>query len=179
MVKKDLVAAKLAELAARAARVRAKCPASAQALAADPDALDIVSFNLMLAVQLCADIAAHVTTDERWLPAKSLAEGFTREVIYSTNDDYSGEVMTGPTLPAEFTRVVFAPVVIGRHVVVGAGSIVLPGISIGEGAATGALSLIKDDVAPFTIVAGNPARVIGARARQLLDLEQEYLRADR
>lgn len=78
MVKKDLVAAKLVELAERAARVRARCPASAQALAADADALDIVSFNLMLAVQLCADIAAHVTTDERWLPAKSLAEGFTR-----------------------------------------------------------------------------------------------------
>jgi len=78
LVKKDLVAAKLAELAERAARVRAKCPASVQALAADLDALDIVSFNLMLAVQLCADIAAHVTTDERWLPAKSLAEGFTR-----------------------------------------------------------------------------------------------------
>lgn len=78
MVKKDLVAAKLAELAERVVRVRAKCPLSGEALAADPDALDIVSFNLMLAVQLCADIAAHLTTDERWLPAKSLAEGFTR-----------------------------------------------------------------------------------------------------
>jgi uncharacterized protein YutE (UPF0331/DUF86 family) len=78
LVKKDLVTAKLAELAERAARVRAKCPPSGAALAADPDALDIVSFNLMLAVQLCADIAAHITTDERWAPAKSLAEGFTR-----------------------------------------------------------------------------------------------------
>jgi len=32
----------------------------------------------MLAVQVCAHIAAHITTDERWLPAKSLAEGFSR-----------------------------------------------------------------------------------------------------
>jgi uncharacterized protein YutE (UPF0331/DUF86 family) len=78
VVKKDLVAAKLAELAERVERVRAKCPASTEALAADPDALDIVSFNLMLAVQLCADIAAHITSDEQWLPAKSLAESFTR-----------------------------------------------------------------------------------------------------
>jgi uncharacterized protein YutE (UPF0331/DUF86 family) len=78
MVKKDLVAAKLAELAERVARVRAKCPASADQLAADLDALDIVSFNLMLAVQLCADIASHISADEGWLPAKSLAEGFTR-----------------------------------------------------------------------------------------------------
>ena len=78
MVKKDLVTAKLVELSERASRVRAKCPESARGLAADTDALDIVSFNLMLAVQLCADIASHIVADEEWPPAKSLAEGFTR-----------------------------------------------------------------------------------------------------
>ena len=78
MVSKDLVTAKLTELAERIARVRARCPATATELASDADAMDIVSFNLMLAVQLCADIAAHVTSDENWVPAKSLAEGFTR-----------------------------------------------------------------------------------------------------
>jgi uncharacterized protein YutE (UPF0331/DUF86 family) len=78
MVKKDLVTAKLSELAERIARVRTKCPSSASSLVSDADALDIVSFNLMLAVQLCADIAAHITADENWAPAKSLAEGFTR-----------------------------------------------------------------------------------------------------
>jgi dTDP-4-amino-4,6-dideoxy-D-glucose acyltransferase len=102
-----------------------------------------------------------------------------RSVIYSTNDDYSGEVMTGPTLPADFTRVTVAPVKIGRHVVVGAGSVILPGVTIGDGAATGALSLVKHNVESFTIVAGNPLRVIGARSRHLLDLEKEYLRAGR
>lgn len=78
MVRKDLIAAKLAELAERMARVRAKRPATAVGLAGDADALDIVSFNLMLAVQLCADIATHITADEGWTPAKSLAEGFAR-----------------------------------------------------------------------------------------------------
>ena len=58
MVKKDLVTAKLSELSERVARVRAKVPSAATALALDSDALDIVSFNLMLAVQICADIAA-------------------------------------------------------------------------------------------------------------------------
>jgi uncharacterized protein YutE (UPF0331/DUF86 family) len=32
----------------------------------------------MLAIQLCADIATHITSDEAWPPAKSLAEGFNR-----------------------------------------------------------------------------------------------------
>jgi len=37
-----------------------------------------VSFNLMLAVQTCADIAAHVIADENWPAATSLAAGFNR-----------------------------------------------------------------------------------------------------
>jgi uncharacterized protein YutE (UPF0331/DUF86 family) len=78
VVSKDLVAAKLAELAERVARVQSKCPRAAAELGADADALDIVSFNLMLAVQLCADIASHIIADEEWLPAKSIAESFGR-----------------------------------------------------------------------------------------------------
>jgi uncharacterized protein YutE (UPF0331/DUF86 family) len=78
MVKKDLVTAKLTELAQRVARVRARTPAAASVLSIDVDALDIISFNLMLAVQTCADIAAHIVTDEKWAPAKSLADGFSR-----------------------------------------------------------------------------------------------------
>jgi uncharacterized protein YutE (UPF0331/DUF86 family) len=78
VVKKDLVAAKLAELAQRVARVAAKLPSSPIELEGDADALDIVSFNLMLAVQLCADIASHIVSDEGLVPARSLAEGFGR-----------------------------------------------------------------------------------------------------
>ena len=99
-----------------------------------------------------------------------------RSVIFSTNDDYSGAHLTGPTLPAEFTSVTAAPVRIGRHAVVGAGSIVLPGVTFGEGSASGALSLMKNDVPPFTIVAGSPARVVKTRSRVLLQTEAEFLR---
>lgn len=78
MVKRDLVTSKLAELAERVVRIQSKCPPDAAQLTADADALDIVSFNLMLAVQLCADIASHIITDEEWVPAKSIAESFNR-----------------------------------------------------------------------------------------------------
>lgn len=78
MVKPDLVAAKLTELSDRVARVRARCPESPEALARDRDALDLVAFNLMLAVQVCADIASHVIADEGWPAARGLAEGFAR-----------------------------------------------------------------------------------------------------
>lgn len=99
----------------------------------------------------------------------------SRVAIYSSNDDYSGAHMTNPTVPVEFTGVSHAPVHLGRHVIVGAGSVVLPGVTLHEGVAVGALSLVRKDGEPFTIYAGNPARRIGSRRRDLLALEVAFL----
>jgi uncharacterized protein YutE (UPF0331/DUF86 family) len=78
MVRADIVTAKLSELTARIARVRKHTPATATMLRADQDALDLVSFNLMLCVQSAADIASHIVADEGWRPALTLAEVFER-----------------------------------------------------------------------------------------------------
>lgn len=59
-------------------------------------------------------------------------------------------------------------VIIGGRVWIGYGSLVLPGITIGEGAVVGAGAVVTKDVPPYTIVAGNPARAIGERPRDLL-----------
>jgi acetyltransferase-like isoleucine patch superfamily enzyme len=52
------------------------------------------------------------------------------------------------------------PIRIGDNVWIGFDSCVLPGVTIGEGAIVGARSVVTVDVAPRTIVAGNPARPI-------------------
>ena len=52
------------------------------------------------------------------------------------------------------------PVKIGKRVWVGAGATLLPGVTIGDNAVIGAGSVVTKDVAPNTIVAGNPAKVI-------------------
>jgi uncharacterized protein YutE (UPF0331/DUF86 family) len=78
VVDRQVVAAKLAELADRLARVRKHCPATPAELAADRDALDLVAFNLMLAVQSCLDLASHLIADEGWPPAADLAGTFVR-----------------------------------------------------------------------------------------------------
>jgi maltose O-acetyltransferase len=44
---------------------------------------------------------------------------------------------------------------------------ILPGVTIGEGAVVAAGAIVTKDVAPYTIVGGNPARVIGNRERGL------------
>lgn len=96
----------------------------------------------------------------------------SRTAVYSTNDDYSGASMTGPVVPNELRAVDARPVRIGPHVVVGSGSVILPGVEIGAGAAIGALSLVKRAVLPFTIVAGNPLRHLGDRKRTFTELER-------
>jgi len=53
-----------------------------------------------------------------------------------------------------------APVHIGNDAWIGCLAVVLKGVTIGEGAIVGAGSVVSKDVPPFTIVAGNPARVV-------------------
>jgi len=60
-----------------------------------------------------------------------------------------------------------APVVIGDYAWVSSHSIVLPGVTIGEGAVVAAGSVVTKDVAPYTLVGGNPARYIRDRSRDL------------
>jgi acetyltransferase-like isoleucine patch superfamily enzyme len=53
-----------------------------------------------------------------------------------------------------------APVRIGSNVYIGFDVMVLPGITIGDGAVVGSRSVVADDVEPYTVVVGNPARVV-------------------
>ena len=100
----------------------------------------------------------------------------SRVSVYSSSDDYSGAFMTNPMVPAKYTGVTHADVLMGKHVIVGAGSVILPGVTLGEGVSVGALSLVNRDCEPFSIYAGIPARRFGERKRDLLALEAELLR---
>jgi acetyltransferase-like isoleucine patch superfamily enzyme len=52
------------------------------------------------------------------------------------------------------------PIRIGTNVWIGFDACILPGVNIGEGSVVGARSVVDQDVPPYTVVAGNPARVI-------------------
>lgn len=55
------------------------------------------------------------------------------------------------------------PIAIGVRAWVAAGAFVGPGVTVGEGAVVGARAVVVHDVAPWTVVAGNPCRTIGKR----------------
>lgn len=94
-----------------------------------------------------------------------------RVSIFSSNDDYSGEWLTNPTVPSTLSNVASADVYIGRHVIIGAGSVVLPGLILEDGCAIGSLSLVNKSCQAFTIYQGAPIRKVADRKQTLLQLE--------
>ena len=69
----------------------------------------------------------------------------------------------GRALPIMEGALELAPVVLEDGCDLGIGAIVLPGVTIGRGAQVGAGAVVTRDVSPYTVVAGNPARVLRER----------------
>lgn len=97
----------------------------------------------------------------------------SKVAIYSSNDDYSGQFMTNPTVPSQYTNVTSLDVIIGKHVIVGSGSVILPGVTLEMGVAIGALSLVNKSCTEFGVYTGIPLKRIKERKRNLLNLEIE------
>ena len=118
----------------------------------------------------CSLIGAAEITIESFVGISS------RVSVYSSSDDYTGEFLTNPTVPMEFRRVHTERVTLKKHVLVGAGSVILPGVVLSEGVSVGALSKVTKSFEEFLIVAGNPAKVIRERKRDIKDLEIKLIK---
>lgn len=99
----------------------------------------------------------------------------SRVAIYAINDDYSGNSMTNPTIPDEFKTLQKEKVIIGKHVIIGTGSTILPGVEVSEGGAVGSMSLVKKNIEPWTINVGIPAEKMKMRSKKLLEIEKNLL----
>ena len=74
------------------------------------------------------------------------------------------------------TAVIDASAVIGNRTKIGAGSVVLPDVTIKQGSSVGALSLVNKDVNPWGIYLGIPAKKIKNRHKDILRLEKKFLK---
>jgi acetyltransferase-like isoleucine patch superfamily enzyme len=95
--------------------------------------------------------------------------------IYTSTTDLSGRTFSNPTVPGGDKAAHIASIHLGRHSVVGAGTLILPGAALGDGTVVGAVSRVSRTLKPWTIYAGIPARRLRARERGLLKFEREYL----
>ncbi|HST06296.1 MAG TPA: acyltransferase [Chloroflexia bacterium] len=71
-------------------------------------------------------------------------------------------------------REVLAPVTIGNYVWIGSRAMILPGVTIGEGAVVAAGAVVTTNVEPYVVVGGVPARPIGTRSRNAKPLARLY-----
>lgn len=97
----------------------------------------------------------------------------SRVSVYSSSDNYDGEYMTNPCLPDIVTNTIHKNVIIGKHVVIGSGSVILPGIILPDGCSVGAMSLVNKSIDGPYVVAGVPAKKIKERKSKIFDLEKK------
>lgn len=97
--------------------------------------------------------------------------------VFSQSDDYTGQSLTNPTIPEEFKNVYRKKVVIEKHVIVGTQSLIFPGVTLQVGGAVGAMALVNKTTEPWMIYAGVPAKPVKERSKNLLELEQQYLKS--
>jgi galactoside O-acetyltransferase len=82
----------------------------------------------------------------------SLSQGVR---ILTGTDDFEGWGLGNPTVDEKYRNVKRAPINIGRFCIVGANSVILPGVTIGEGAMVGACSVVTRDLKPWSVYIDN------------------------
>jgi len=100
-------------------------------------------------------------------PAGLIMEDFSglagRCTVYGGSDNYSGEFLTNPCVPSHTRQETSAKVHLKEHAVIGASSVILPGVTIGHGSAVGAMSMVTKSVPDSEIHVGIPAKFIKVR----------------
>jgi galactoside O-acetyltransferase len=98
--------------------------------------------------------------------------------IFTGTDDFLGGSLVNSSVPHPYRLPIRTFVHIKKHAAVGANSVVLPSVTIGEGAVIGANSLVNKDCEPWTIYYGSPAKPMRSRARKkIVELEVQLRQA--
>jgi galactoside O-acetyltransferase len=98
-----------------------------------------------------------------------------RCTIFSATDDFSGDHLISPMNPEEYCNVTGGEVRLEKFVQIGAGTVIMPNLTIREGAAIGAMSFVKEDVDEWQIRGGNPLRYIKQRHDLIVSISKHVL----
>tara|TARA_B100001175_G_scaffold205925_1_gene174814 strand:- start:15104 stop:15667 length:564 start_codon:yes stop_codon:yes gene_type:complete len=96
-------------------------------------------------------------------------------VLSAGSDDYTDGIAT-PMVSSKFkASAIVGKIIINKHCIVGANSVVLPNVTFNEGTTLGALSLANKDLEEYKVYAGIPAKLIKPRNKiNILKLEQKF-----
>jgi acetyltransferase-like isoleucine patch superfamily enzyme len=113
--------------------------------------------------------------------------GFTMEdfsgmapqcTLVTGSDDYTSGRLTNPTVPRDLSGVTEAPIVLEKHVTLGTGCIIMPGVRIGIGSTFGAFALVTKSQEPFGVYIGAPCKKVKERSKDILELEKEVYKRE-
>ena len=94
--------------------------------------------------------------------------------VIGVSDDYSGSSMTNPTVNKDYKKKKETSIIIGKHSIIGANSIILPGGSIDDFSALGSMSMLTKKVKKFEIYFGIPAKKLKDRSKKILNIYNKY-----
>lgn len=94
-----------------------------------------------------------------------------RCTVFSASDDFSGNCLIGPMINQQYSNVLGGKVHIGKFSQLGCNCVVMPDITIFEGVAVGAMSLITKDLPSWKIYKGIPAKYLKDRSKKLLEFD--------
>jgi acetyltransferase-like isoleucine patch superfamily enzyme len=103
--------------------------------------------------------------------------------IICVSNDYSGGGLVGPAVPEEFAGVPIAgDIVIEDHVLLGVGTVILPGTHVPQGVSTGAMTLLgpNEVLKPWILYAGTPARALKPReSSAIIESARKVIQSER
>ena len=93
--------------------------------------------------------------------------------IYTATDDYLGNNLGNPTIPEEFTKVRKGAVKIGKAVILGTYTVVLPGVEIGDGVSTSAYTLVRKSIPSGSVCVADGLNIKVLKVRNVDNLIQK------
>jgi galactoside O-acetyltransferase len=97
-------------------------------------------------------------------------------MMFSGSDDYSGKKLSNPMVGKPYIGGKSGKITLCKHVIIGAGSVVLPDVIIKQGSSVGALSLVNKNLNAWSVYSGVPAKKIKKRHKDILKLEKKFLK---
>ena len=97
--------------------------------------------------------------------------------IFTGTDDFNGSGLVNSTIPSKYRPVTRSKIIVKKHAIIGANSVVLPGVIVGEGGAVGAGGVVTKNIHPWTVNVGAPARKIKVRpSSKILSMEKQLFK---
>lgn len=99
--------------------------------------------------------------------------------VFTGTENIDGESLLGAAIPEPYRKAIRSHVQIGKHCMIGANTVVLPGVVIPDGVVVGAMSLVLQDthLRPWSVYAGCPVRLLRVRHKEKILALEADLRA--